>query len=279
MRRTLPWIAAGLIGLASCRGPAAQARDELLLERGWMQLELGDARAALASFDSVATGDPEPEAHAGRGRAFAALGQLEAARAAFLEAVELDPEDAEWRVGLGVIEASLADDRAALAAYDAALELDPRSAKAYYNRARLHAEAGRHTAGLEDYTRAIQVSERLAEAYVGRGLLWVELGDADAAIADFHRAGGLTPCPEAHLNCAVLNYAEGDLRHALTELNAALRMEASNPVAFVNRGRIYLDLGELELAAADFEDALALAPGDAEVRELYRSATAPQPQR
>ncbi len=260
--------------LAGCRSSTSASDQDRLVERGWMQIELGDAAGALASFELAGSA---PETLAGRAQALAALGALRQARAAYLEAIELEPQVADWRVGLGVVEASMHDDRAALAAFDLALELDPDSPKAFYNRGRLHAAAGRNSAALEDYSAAIRRFDRFAEAYMGRGLVQIELGDTDAAIADFHRAGGLSPCPEAHVNCAVLHYAEGNVRHALTELNTAIRLEGSNAVFYANRGRIYLDLGQFELAAADFEDAMGLGPGVSAYRELYREATETEP--
>ena len=212
---------------SGCRSTAHAGNPDRLEERGWVQLQLGDAAGALQSFGESLDQERDARVLAGTGQALVALGRSHQARDAFLEAIDLEPEVADWRVGLGLVEASLRDDQAALGAFDEAIEVDANSSKAFYNRARLHAAAGRHEAALEDYSAAIAISNRMAEAYAGRGLVWAALDDRGAAIADFHRAGGLQPCPEAHANCAVVHYADGDVRHALTELNTAIRLELS----------------------------------------------------
>ncbi len=76
----------------------------------------------------------------------------------------------------------------------------------------------------------------------------------------------------AHANCAAARYARGEAEQAFVHLNAAIRIDRKNALFYVNRGRVYLDLGNAERAALDFKQALALRPGDPRILTLYTEA-------
>lgn len=64
----------------------------------------------------------------------------------------------------GVQEASQGDYPAAIAAYTQALNTDPTNADAYYNRGVAHYYLGKPQLALEDFTQAIQLDPRYPEA-------------------------------------------------------------------------------------------------------------------
>lgn len=91
----------------------------------------------------------------------------------------------------GVQEASQGDYPAAIAAYTQALNTDPANADAYYNRGVAHYYLGKPQLALEDFTQAIQLDPRYPEAYGNRGELRLQAGDWQGAHQDFRQAATL----------------------------------------------------------------------------------------
>jgi tetratricopeptide (TPR) repeat protein len=251
---TLPWT--------SCAAPSGAAPRDAA--DGWSLLELGDDLGALQLFERELQRGPDAALFAGRGQALCRLGRLDDARASYERAVALEPTEGRARIGLSAVQLAQGDVAGALATCDAAIALDPGLERAFYNRGCAHLADGRDEQAIADFTRALQLEPAHARALDNRGAALARLGRLDEAVADFQEALRLEPLSEAHGNCAAACYALGDTKRALKELNAALRIERSNPIYHANRGRIYLDLGELALALADFEAAAALAPDDAD---------------
>ena len=238
----------GCAGMGTGSHPTQQTAE--LEASGWRKLELHDDQAALVAFDAALDASPSAKLHAGRGRA----------RSAFEDAIALEPNAAEWRVGLAVVECARGDLAAAVRTCNVAIDCDPRAFKAYYNRGSALLEAGDVDPGLADLTLALRLNPDFAEAHNSLGVGLARQGRLDAAIGSFVRASSLVALPAAHANCAAAYYAKGETQLALTELNTAIRLDRSSPTHLANRGRIYLDLREPELAAADFEAAYVLFP-------------------
>ena len=239
---------------------------------GWEQLEQGNYAGALEHFDRALESSDRAENHAGRARAHFLLGQLDQARRAYAEAISRDPDQAQWQVGLALVELECGEVQAAIGACDAAIEIAPRLAKAYYNRACAHLQGGGYEAALADFTHTLRLAPQFAQAYNGRGVVLARIGRRHAALEDFRQATRNSPMADAHGNAAAVHYAQGDAPQALAELNAAVRIDRSQPVHYANRGRIYLDLGQAQLAALEFEQALALDPGAQEISRLLAQA-------
>ena len=231
-----------------------------------------DYRAALSTFEQELESTPSADLHAGRARALFFLGKLDEAANGFATALALDPREPDWHLGLGIVRMAQGEALAATAAFDAALEIDPGHAKAYYNRGCVRLGVQDYYAAMDDFSRAIRFDGNHAAAYNGRGIARSRTGLFDQAIDDFQRATALLPLASAHGNCAAAYYAMGQAQLALTELNVAIKLERANPVYYTNRGRIYLDLAQADLAVRDFEQALALAPDTSAIRVLLADA-------
>lgn len=72
-----------------------------------------------------------------------------------------------------------------------------------------------------------------------------------------------------HTELAALYYQQGSMKTSLGELSAALRSDASYAPAYSMYGLVYAALGENSLAASSFEKAIALTPGDPDIRNNY----------
>ena len=72
-----------------------------------------------------------------------------------------------------------------------------------------------------------------------------------------------------HTELAALYYQQGSMKTALGELSAAVRIDSSYAPAYSMYGLAYAQLGENALAASSFEKAIALTPGDPDIRNNY----------
>jgi len=74
----------------------------------------------------------------------------------------------------------------------------------------------------------------------------------------------LRTAAEAHNKRGATRYAAGDLRGAISEFDAALRLDPGLVVAHNNRGTARHELGDATGALADFDEALRLRPNSAD---------------
>ena len=72
-----------------------------------------------------------------------------------------------------------------------------------------------------------------------------------------------------HTELAALYYQQGSMKTALGELSAAVHIDSSYAPAYSMYGLVYAQLGENSLAASSFEKAIALTPGDPDIRNNY----------
>ena len=106
-----------------------------------------------------------------------------------------------------------------------------------------------------------------AMLYNYRGVIHVCHGEDDLAIADFNRAQAAAPEVLNTYLCrglALFNKGEGEYDAAFADFNRVLDADDENPGAYCGRGRVYHNKGEHELAIADMNRAIELAPDFAE---------------
>lgn len=72
-----------------------------------------------------------------------------------------------------------------------------------------------------------------------------------------------------HTELAALYYQQGSMKTALNELNTAVHIDAAYAPAYSMFGLVYMQLGENAQASANFQKAIALAPGDPDFRNNY----------
>jgi len=140
----------------------------------------------------------------------------------------------------------------------------------------------RYEAAIEAYTRAIVSGEldpaTLAIVYNNRGVAYNAIGDYDRAIADYQEALGLEPGDEItvrNLRIALTRRAvaaanAGKYEEALEDLGKAIELEPSHPLAWLRRAQVYMELGQLERARHDLEEARRRGADPREVAEATR---------
>lgn len=123
----------------------------------------------------------------------------------------------------------------AIRGYSQVIRLEPANAVTYYDR---------------------------GNAFFGRASLGGDAADYDRAIADYNQAIALDPHFEMAYNnrCWTKVIIAKQLEQALSDCDAALRINPQNILALENRGFAYLKLGRLDDAIESFNAALKVEP-------------------
>ena len=116
---------------------------------------------------------------------------------------------------------------------------------------------------------AIEIDPNLADAYVGRALAYLVQGDREAidkAMVDINQALQHRPNYAVALTMRCLAYwGSNDRERAAQDCDAAVRSDPSFPFAYVVRGRICNLEGRFKDAIKEFENAVKVAPENAEI--------------
>ena len=186
----------------------------------------------------------------------------------------------------------------ALKDLDQAILLDSGFAPAYHARAQTYLQLQRNEEAIRDFSRLIELHPTWPGAYIGRANAWIHLGDANQASEDYREAANLDPgsteelmihrlIVEAHhlhkqedYKAAISKASEAlelDERslpglatraasywhsehfvEAAEDYSQLLELENNAPFAYVGRGKVYVELGEYELALVDLDQAVTM---------------------
>lgn len=118
-----------------------------------------------------------------------------------------------------------------------------------------------------------------------RGVLYLRSNYKQKAITDFNNALWLLPENHEerldllfHRACAFLLLPKPDVKAAIKDINICLTAQPDDPEALIIRANAYRKMGKNDLADADINRAVALAPkSDPAVRALIQNAQNPTP--
>lgn len=238
--------------------------------RGLVYLDLGEYEQAIANFDKAIELDPEDDiAYTNRGGVYDILGEYEQAIADFDKAIELYPENTVAYYNRGRVYYILGEYEQAVADFDKAIELDPEYG-AYLNRGGTYAALGEYEQAIADFDKAIELDPEFATGYYNRGLVYAALGEYDLALADYDKAIELYPDGVIfYYNRGQVYYLLGEYTRVIADFDKVIELVPAHVNAHYNRGMVYLyDIQNCELAHADFERVLEIAPNDPRADEL-----------
>ena len=237
----------------------------------------GRTKEALAELDGVLALKPDHQAaRALRARLRWSIKDEKGARADFADALARQPSSALY---IERAQTWKPEERAKWAAdLAAAQKLEPRSAEILLARAVLEARAGDKRAAERALTEAERRDPSNPQIGGVRSTLFTRgVGDARVVTAALEKAAsGPLPDPEA-LNtlCWFKVTKTTDYAGALAACERAIAAAPDRPAFLDSRGLVLLRLGRFDAAIADYDAALARAPGQAASlfgRALARSA-------
>lgn len=259
--------------------PEAELRLRLALAPGnpgdWHQLGLQCAaagrlaEAAEAFAKAVAAGASATALAVPRAMALSGAGRAEEALAVAAAAQAKRPKEFLLTNLLGVMQKRAGRLQEAQASFEAARKLDPRAVSACHNLGNLHDQRGRFREAAAAYQAGLKIEPRNADLHrlLGRALRMA--GDRPAAVAAFERALALG---RPHLDLltdlvgTLADLGETDPAFAVIERGRQLR--GADPQLDILQARLNFRLGRREAAQALVEQALAVAPGDADAALL-----------
>ncbi len=213
---------------------------------------------ALAEFDRVLQLNPlSAEAYQWRGLTYLQLKDPDHALADFDQALQLQPELAMAHQGRGAIFWCRNELDLALQDFDWLVK-SCSTATHVRQRGLIHQRSGDYWAAIEDFSQSLSMNPTQLDLYFQRGALRSYLGDFDGAIADFSMLIKQKPQAEEHYNRGVLFYHAERYAEAIEDLTRTLEVDPSNFTAYYCRGNAFYDLGEIQLALADYEQGLHL---------------------
>jgi len=150
----------------------------------------------------------------------------------------------------------------ARAAFEEALKLDPTNGPAHYSLGLLELNSGNVSAALEQARRGVAAAPQFAALRYLQGALYQRTGDLDAALRGFDEALAIDPnYVEVLLNSGAL--LRGSMfRHkdALERFNRILQIDPTHAAALGNCGIMLTEFKQSEQAIAMFEKLVQLHP-------------------
>jgi tetratricopeptide (TPR) repeat protein len=211
-------------------------------------------------------------AHSLRARFYSKEGKYELALRDNMQAVQLDPSNANGYASRCLTYARKGEFDLAIADCSRAVEINPKYAYAYGGRAAAYFYKRDYQRSIEDASRSIALDPKSASAWHVRGRAYAELGQIDRGLADIERAINADPKASLPYNGRGLLLArKGEHQRALDDFSRSIALNSKESEPFANRAELYLKLGQRERAIQDARMVLALpatAPltRDAQVR-------------
>jgi tetratricopeptide (TPR) repeat protein len=174
------------------------------------------------------------------------------------------PRSAAVKNRLGLARAAVGDRVGARAAFDDAVRIDPRHDAAMVNLARLARERGDLPGARTLLERALAIASDSPEAWLAYGVVLGEL-HADTARHALVRAGELAPDdPAPWVAQGDLDLAEGNAQGAVESFRQALARDENHASARTNLGIALARTGRRDDARRAFEEATRRAPHQGE---------------
>jgi tetratricopeptide (TPR) repeat protein len=235
-----------------------------------------DSTTILAEFREGARLRPDfAEAHNNAGLVLAQGHQDQAAIAEFREALRIQPAYADAHANLGTALIST-DSREAVRELEKAATLDSGLLKAQFNLAVAYGVDARYgpTKEIEQLRKVIATEPTLARARLALGKALLGDGKVEEAIGELREAVRLeSQNTGAHYQLGLALARAGRKEEATTELQKSRELASSddrkqNAELDIAEGRVALDKGDLDQAAAKFRHALELQPESSDAQHF-----------
>jgi tetratricopeptide (TPR) repeat protein len=235
------------------------ARTSILLADSYRQLKQ-DSLAVEYYQQAVKLDDRDFTSHYNLSGAFRRLGEADSAIYHLRKVLELNPSFRSGYMELAALYVEKQDYARAVETYRTAVTLFPKYLPAYWGLAENYLRCGEKEAALETYRKIDELSP--ANLVYKRKLLdlYISQGDLDGAIALAEELSILEPSDSfAKMGLGMLYITKGSYQRADSVFSLVLEKEPENLEALLNRGRIKLQLEQMEAAKSDFKKLIALS--------------------
>ncbi|XP_064221796.1 tetratricopeptide repeat protein 6 [Aotus nancymaae] len=226
-------------------------------------------RTLKKALDVISHSDKGPNATAisadclyNLGLCYMEEGNLQMAFDSFTKAVKANPDFAESFYQRGLCKAKLHKDSSILD-FNCAITLNPKHYQAYLSRVAFYGLKGRYSKAILNCNMAMKIYPDSVRAYLYRGVLKYYNKTYKLAITDLTIAINMDKNSYiAFYNRALCYTKIRELQMALTDYGIVLLLDATETVklnTFLNRGLIYIELGQYGFALEDFKQAALIS--------------------
>jgi tetratricopeptide (TPR) repeat protein len=262
--------------------------------RGMNHFSHRDYDDAIIDFnEAIGLDDRNPKGYFERGQCFFNLNNYNLAIKDFDEAIKQNPENSEFFLYRGTAYAKSGEDDQAIRDYVQAIRLDPKLVQAYKQRSKdeivtvnprrqpgkpgqlLISESGKEISispgsalnkknkgAVEDYRIAMKMSAQNDAAYFNSGTAYSGIAKPENIAASQHHNSnnGDGKAKDNALVQDVVDMKVEKPEKAVRDLSAIIELEPTNDSVYYKRARAYQQLGQLERALRDFDQAITFNP-------------------
>jgi tetratricopeptide (TPR) repeat protein len=195
--------------------------------------------------------------YVGRGVALNAAEQRDAAVADFTHAISLDPKNLNAYENRASLSLAASHFEQAIADMAVVIHAQPANGMAFYYRGLAYERSGNTADALNDYRSAMRLLPAFAPAAAAVGRLLKD-SDPTAALAELSAAVQLDPKSPALRSRATLYLSLGRFEDARRDYDKVIENDASDDIAYANRGVANEKLGDLNGAVRDYSRSIEL---------------------
>ncbi len=145
--------------------------------------------------------------------------------------------------------------------YLQALELNPNQAETYNNLGALYMDINRNADAIAFFSQAIDKNPFYFRAFMNRGTAYSKVGRFTEALQDFSAAASIRPNdPVLLFNRALAYFNAGKYEQADNDLSHGIAVQPNNARLYVERARVLVKMGYPADAYEDLTQAIALKP-------------------
>lgn len=135
----------------------------------------------------------------------------------------------------------------------------------------MYSNMGNHKVAAEEFGTELKNNPNSAPTLISLGKALLELGDPKGALTHLAKAMAIQPTnAEAKMFAAVANQRQKNYTGAIALFQAAVQLDAGNPLVYKRMGECYRDMGDLINARKAFQKYLQMEPDATDKAEIER---------
>ena len=208
-----------------------------------------------------------------RADAYEKAGDFDKALADLDQVIQIRPKFARGYIARGLVQDDLGATSKALADLERAIALKPNDAGIYVSRATVLRGKQDYAAALADLKKAADLDPKLERIALQRAIVLAEKGDGEGAKAAADAIfAGATPGAAAYYVRATVAFAQERLEEAQSDIERALKLNASFAGAHTLMGRIEEKRGNVAAAKPHYQTALKVVSQQFDRRLAQKTA-------
>ena len=174
--------------------------------------------------------------------------------------ISIDETNPQLKLFLGTLYLQIEDYQKAKNYLEQSLDIDKNNTSIINNLAVTYEKLNKKDKALKLYLRSIDISKNNPETFFRIANLFLDLKNFELAVENYQKAINLNPnFINAYLNLGNL-LSKKDTKDALNCYDIVTKLDNKNPIAYLRKGNIYLQLNNYTYAIKNFEKVLEIDP-------------------